>query len=387
MNSINNYISVYYFTFNRSEFGLMKVLLEDFELDKRFNLKLLIGGSHINAKYGNTKTEIDNSKIKKKIYLKTKIKNTSQESINKYLFESHKEIHKYFIKNKPNLVLLMGDRYELLPIINSSLILNIPIAHISGGEITEGAIDNQIRNIITKASHLHFVANSNFQKRLFQMGEEKWRVKITGEPGLEKIKQLKKIKKNEIEKKFGFSLDNSILLTYHPVTYEANKNISTIKNILQALNYYKFNIIITASNSDHGGDDINFIFKKYVKKNKRAIFIDNLGFDLYHNVLKHIRFLIGNSSSGIVEAASYNLPVINIGNRQKGRPYTENVFHSSINAKDIHVSINKALKFNLKVKNIYFQKNSSELIRNKIMDIFNKKDILTILSKKFIDIF
>ena len=383
---MKNIFKICYFSFNRSELGLMKNLLEDFNLDKRFKLKTIIGGSHLNKNFGNTKLEVKNIKIKDVNFLKKFVKKTNKQNIFNFLNDNNFEILDIILKFKPHLILIMGDRYELLSFINNSLIFDIPLAHISGGEITEGAIDNQIRNILTKASHLHFVANQEFKKRLLQMGEEKWRVVVSGEPGLEKIKNIKKIPKDELVNFFGFSLNDTVIVTYHPTTLNIKSDIETLNNILKSLSKFNFRVIFTASNADEGGDSLNQIITEYVKKNNNAIFIKNLGFNLYHNVLSQVKIMIGNSSSGIVEAASYNLPVVNIGDRQKGRPFTDNVFHSNGSLRQNLRNIKRALKYKNKIKNIYFKKNSSNIIRNKIYNTLINHSKNEILSKKFIDI-
>lgn len=383
---MNTIFRICYFSFNRSELGLMKNLLIDFDNDERFELKTIIGGSHLNKNFGNTKLEIKNFKINNVTYLKKYVKETNKRSIFKFLNDNNEEILNALLKFKPHIILLMGDRYELLSFLNSSLLYDIPLAHISGGEVTEGAIDNQIRNILTKSSHLHFVANQEFKKRVLQMGEENWRVVVSGEPGLEKIKKIKKIDKKNLEKILGLPLNSSIIVTYHPTTYNIENDAKILKNILNSLSKFRFNIIFTSSNADEGGDHLNYIIKKYLKNNGNAIFMKSLGFNLYHNVLSHVKMMVGNSSSGIVEAASYNLPVVNIGDRQKGRPFTENVFHSNGSLTQNLKYINKALKYNKKVKNIYFKKNSSNIVRNKIYLTLLKNNKKKILSKKFIDI-
>ena len=375
-----------YFSFNRSELGLMKNLLKDFDNDKRFELKTIIGGSHLNKNFGNTRLEIKNLKISDVTFLKKYVRETNKQAIFKFLNDSNQEISNILSRIKPHIILLMGDRYELLSFLNSSILFDFPIAHISGGEITEGAIDNQIRNILTKTSHLHFVANQNFKKRVLQMGEEKWRVVVSGEPGLEKIQKIKKIKKDNLEKILGLSLSNTIIVTYHPTTYNIENDMKILKNILKSLNKFNFKVIFTSSNADEGGDYINRFIDDYVKKNSNTIFFKSLGFDLYHNVLSHVKMMIGNSSSGIVEAASYNLPVVNIGDRQKGRPFTKNVFHSNGSFIQNLDNIKKALEYDKKVKNIYFKKNSSNIIRDKIYFSLLNNTKKKILSKKFIDI-
>ena len=367
-------IKITCFSFSRSEFGLMKNLLFDLKKDKRFILNLIIGGSHVSQSFGKTIKEIKESKIRISKALSTKIDNSSSLKICSFLSRSTKEISKMLFKDNPDIILIMGDRYELLPLVNVSSIYNIPIAHISGGELTEGAIDDNIRHAVTKFSHLHFVANEEFKNRVKQLGEEEWRIKISGEPGVEKISNIKKISKKKIKKEI-FDISKSFaIVTFHPVTNEMHLLKKQVENLLKSLINANFSIIFTGSNADLGGDYINKKIRFFCKKNKNCKFFLNLGFERYHNLLRYAKILIGNSSSGIVEGASYNLPVVNIGNRQKGRPTNKNVFHSGYDVKSIKNKINQALKFNMKVENIYYKKNSSKIIRDKIFkEITTKK--------------
>ena len=213
-------IKIMCFSFCRSEFGLLKNLLSDLEADRRFSLQLIVGGAHLKKNLGNTINEIKKSKIKIKKILSEKVNNSSSHNISSFISKTSKEVSGLFVKYKPDIILFMGDRYELISVASISCVHNIPIAHISGGEITEGAIDDNIRHAITKFSHLHFVANASFKKRVKQLGEERWRIIVSGEPGLENLNSIKKIKLEDLNKEIFNVSDLFALITFHPVTNE-----------------------------------------------------------------------------------------------------------------------------------------------------------------------
>lgn len=376
-------IKICYFTFSRSEFGLMKKLVSKLQISKNFNLNVIVGGSHLSKRYGLSVKEIKNSDIKINNIIKYELNINSEEKIINFLNFLQKKAFRILKKLNPDLILIMGDRYELLPISNIATICNIPIAHVSGGEVTTGAIDDQIRHAISKFSHFHFVANHEFKNRLIRMGEENWRVTISGEPGLERIKDVIRRPINELSKEYIDLKKKTALVTFHPVTKKIHSLQKQIKNLLIALKKINMNIIFTGSNADLGGSAINSKIKDFVRMNDNCIFVKNLGYENYHNLLQHVDLMIGNSSSGIVEAASYNLPVVNIGDRQDGRPKNLNVINSNYTKDDIIKKIKIALKLKVKVKNIYFKKNSSEIIIKKLEKNFKRFSKEEILKKKF----
>lgn len=378
-------IKVCYFTFSRSEFGLMKKLVSKLKKNKSFTLNVVVGGSHLSKRYGLSINEIKNSNIKIDNIIKYDLNINSEKKIIDFMNFLQKKAFDILKKFDPDVILIMGDRYELLPISNIATVCNIPIAHVSGGEVTTGAIDDQIRHAISKFSHIHFVANQEFKNRLMKMGEENWRIAVSGEPGLERINDVTRRPVEELSKEYVNLQEKTALVTFHPVTKKNHSLQKQIEALLSALKKFKINVIFTGSNADLGGSLINDKIKVYVKKNDNCIFIKNLGFENYHNLLKHVNLMIGNSSSGIIEAASYNLPVVNIGDRQDGRPQSHNVLNSDYTKDDIIKKITLALKLKVKVKNIYFQNNSSEIIIKKLKQIFRKYNKEEILKKSFYD--
>ena len=240
--------------------------------------------------------------------------------------------------------MVLGDRYEIFSAVSSAMISRIPIAHIHGGEATEGIIDEAIRHSITKMSHLHFTAAEEYRKKVIQLGEEPNRVFNVGGAGIESIKRLKLLKKKDFEKSINFKLNiKNILVTYHPVTLEDKTSKKNFQEILDAIDELKdTNIIFTKANSDMDGKVINQMIKQYTKKNlEKSIEVTSLGQLNYLSALQYIDFIIGNSSSGLLEAPSFKTGTINIGDRQNGRLKAESVVDCLPSKKNIKKAIKK----------------------------------------------
>ena len=224
------------------------------------------------------------------------------------------------MKNSFDIVILLGDRYEIFAFAIVSSFFKLPIAHIHGGELSMGSLDDAMRHSITKLSHVHFVSTSTYKKRVIQLGEIPQKVHNVGSLGVENLKSIKLLSKNSIEKKLKIKFKkNNILVTFHPETLEKN----TFSNLIQLLNALKklqnYLIIFTRSNADNENNKFTRRIIKFINKNKNSIMFNSLGAVNYFSVIKQVDFVIGNSSSGIVEAAIPNIPVVNIGTRQKGR--------------------------------------------------------------------
>jgi len=353
-------------TGNRAEYGLLKKLIFLLNSDKDINLNLVVTGSHISKEFGNTYKEIlnDGIKIKEKIPILTSSDKPVDicNSIGKGVIEFSKSLERL----KPHIVVLLGDRYELLSVATACLVCQIPIAHIHGGETTLGAIDESIRHSITKMSLLHFVTTLNHKRRVIQLGEDPKKVFHVGGFGHDAISSFKFSKKNQLEKMLNIQfLKKNIIFTYHPVTLDRNESRKQINTILKAIKKFKdIYFIFTMANSDTYGKVINKEIIKFVKKNKNTVFFQSLGQQNYYNCLKYVDAIMGNSSSGILEAPSFNLPVINIGDRQKGRDQANNVINIDLSYSNILNAIKKIYSkefknINIKLKSPYGKKNAS----------------------------
>ena len=287
--------------------------------------------------------------------------------------------------------MVLGDRFEILSLVICATLKKIPIAHISGGELTEASMDDSIRHSITKFSHYHFVANNIYKKRVIQLGENPKQIYITGGTGIDNIKNLNFYSKRQLEKTLSFRFRSyNFIVTYLPVSYLDNNtsNKKEMNIILSALSTFKdCNIFITYPNLDEGSEDIIKEIKKFKKINKNIKVFKTLGKERYLSILKHFDCLVGNSSSGITEAPYLGIPTINIGNRQKGRLKSKSVIDCEPNRveiiKKIKIALNK--KFKQKMKNqktFYGSGNSSK----KIVNIIKKINLNNILEKKFYNI-
>jgi len=300
-------------------------------------------------------------------------------------------ISKAFERLKPDAIVVLGDRYELLPICSSALIMGIPIAHISGGDITEGVIDDQIRHAITKMAHLHFPGTEESARRIMQMGEDPKRIFVAGELGIDNFKRIKRITRRETADVLGLDQSNKwILFTYHPETaISIKKNLKRVSDIFSALRKVKnTEVVVTYPNADYGGRQIIELLKKEcLLPGGRFQLIKNLGQLMYINLMCRSHCIIGNSSSGITESPSAGIPAINIGNRQKGRIIPGNVICANGGRKSVSAALRKAFSSEFRdkskyIKNPYDKGGAAE----NIVRVFRKVSFWeTLLSKKFID--
>ena len=346
------------FTSARSEYGLLKPLIERLILSKKFIVKLLVGGAHLLEEQGFTINEIIEDGFAIDHQFPYASSDNSRESIIRSNGLLQLQLADYFAQNKIDLLIVLGDRSELIPVVSSSMLLEIPIAHISGGEVTEGSTDNQVRHAVTKMSHIHFPATETYKSNILRMGEEEWRICVSGEPGLDSILTMDFPSKEDLYSSLKLSTaKTTILATLHPETIENEITADFIQNLIKGILQNKdTQLLFTASNLDHGGAIINEVIEKLSLENENLIFVKSLGKLRYYSMLKYADILIGNSSSGLVEAQSFNLPVLNIGKRQNGRLRNLNVIDVSADLSEILTSIKKAESPEFK-NNFYSEKN------------------------------
>jgi len=357
---------VAFYTGTRAEYGLLKPLIEQFMSDPNVDTGLIVTGMHLCKEYGNTIEVIqaDNMPIWDTIDIL--LSSNTQCSIVKSMGLALLGFSESLNKIKPDILILLGDRFEAFCAAAAAVVLNIPIAHIHGGELTEGAIDDAFRHAITKMSYLHFPSTEEYRKRIIQMGEEPDRVFNVGSLGVENIKKLKLLDKNELEKELGVDLSKPYCVcTFHPETLEPDKTIDHLYELIGALD--KVNnqtIIFTGSNADSKGGKINQIIKSFVdERRSRTYFFLNLGQLKYLSLLKYAQFVVGNSSSGIIEAPALGIPTINIGSRQNGRVKPQSVFDSKPQKDEILKTIT------------YVLENSSKLSEKSLDGLFKGDDV------------
>lgn len=330
-------------TGTRAEYGLLKNIIKCIADDKDLNLQLIVTGTHLSRKYGYTVKEIENDgfEIAERIPIidEERKENETALEMGRLMIECSKA----YDRLKPNIVLILGDRYEIFAAAAAAMANNIPIAHISGGEVTEGAMDEQIRHAITKMAHIHFPGADEYAKNIKAMGEESWRIFNVGDSGIENIGLTKMLSPNDIKEKIGIDVDEStILVTFHSVTLELKKTEEYINNLIQSLRKVENNIIITYPNADSGGEIIIKEILKFEKECSNIHVFKSLGSLIYLSVMKQCGIVMGNSSSGIIEAPFMKKPVINIGNRQKGRLFANNIINCGYEINDIDKAIRKA---------------------------------------------
>ena len=316
-------------TGSRSEYSLLFYLLKAIKNHKFLKLSLIVTGSHLSSEYGNTYKEIekDGFKIDAKVNILSR-KNHSF-SISKSTSLGIIKLSRFYSKIKPDLIIILGDRYEMLAAATAALYNNIPIAHIHGGESTEGAMDEAIRHSITKMSWLHFTATKKYRNRVIQLGENPNRVFNVGGLGVHALSKTNLYSKNYLEKKFSIKFKKTnMLVTFHPVTLENKTSKKHINQLLNALKKFQnSNIFFTMPNADKDSKIIAERIKTFISRNKRNFFFfKSLGLKNYYSFLKNV-VVIGNSSSGIIEAPSFKIPTINIGDRQKGRIFAKSIIN------------------------------------------------------------
>lgn len=376
----------------RTDHSYFRPILNEIKKDSTLKYFLIVAGMHLSPEFGLTYKEIikDGFHIDEKIEV-TLSSNTS-EGAAKTTGLMAIGISSILSKHKFNALLVLGDRYETLGAVVAAIPYNIPIAHIFGGEITEGVFDEQIRHAITKMAHIHFASNQLSAKRIIQMGEERWRVFNVGSPCIDMIKQAELYSRRSFFKIYGLNFSKKLfLVTFHPVTLELEDTEYHVRNLIDALKYFDANIIVTYPNSDPGAATIIENFRNASERNRNIGFIKNLRIKGYYSAMKYADVMIGNSSSGIIESATFKLPVVNIGNRQKNRLRGNNVIDSDYNAQDIIKKINAALlktfRNSLKnLKNPYGNGNSSKKIVNILKQFLTKKSQSELITKKFISI-
>ena len=334
-------------TGTRSEYGILRPVIQKIKESKKLNLILIVTGMHLSKKYGSTINEIKNDGFKITAKIDTLPKGNTNFDMSIAVGNGILEFSKIFKKFQVDINIIQGDRDEVLASAIAAYHMNIPNAHIHGGDKTSAGIDEYNRHAITKISNIHFAATKKSQERILKMGENKKYVFCTGSPSIDDIKNNMITSKKDLEKKYSLKLDGSeILLLQHPVTTQTKKSKKQINNTIKALLKTKKKIIAILPNSDAGNKEIFQELKRVSKNNESIKIFKTLPRDDYLSLLKNSKVLVGNSSSGIIDASYFSKPVVNIGIRQKGREHEMNVFDvADTNIESIYKTILKATKW------------------------------------------
>lgn len=378
-------------TATRAEYGLLYPVIIALRKHESpdFYIELIVTGTHLEDSYGNTVDAIvkDGIRIDKKVHIP--VDSDSRLDISKNQAEILASFASLFDEEKYDAVCLLGDRYETLAIAIAAFDLHIPIIHLYGGDVTEGAMDDSIRHSITKMSYLHFPSNESSRRRIIQLGESPDMVFNYGATGTDNILSLNKMSKKEALNSIGLKDAPYALCTYHPVTLEEGSIKEQIIAFLDALSYFdQFEFVVTKSNADLGGALINKILDDESRKRKNIHVFASLGTKRYLSLMQYAEAVIGNSSSGIMEAPSFHIPTVNIGDRQRGRLQAESTINCSPDKESIIKAIDIAFSDEMKKKcrvvvSPYGEGNAGERIAAKIMEVFSRP---ADLKKHFYDV-
>jgi UDP-hydrolysing UDP-N-acetyl-D-glucosamine 2-epimerase len=349
---MNEKRKILYITGTRADYGLIKSVLKEIEKHPKLELDIVATGMHLMEEFGMTINEIKKDEFK--IYeIDATYETDNKESMPNFIGKFTQLLTKKVKEIKPDIILLLGDRGEMLAGAIVGAYLTIPVAHIHGGEITS-TVDEFLRHAITKLAHIHFPATENSAERIIKMGEDPSNVFIVGAPGLDSILNKKSIEQEDLAKKYNFDLSTPILLVVqHPVTTEVNDALNQIHETLEAILELKYQTILIYPNADAGGRKMIDVIKEYGKYQFIKTF-KSIPYKEYLSLMRIASAMVGNSSSGIIEAPSFGLPVVNIGSRQEGRQRAENVIDVDYDKEQIKAAIKKALydeDFKEKVKN------------------------------------
>lgn len=372
-------------TGTRAEYGLLHPILQEIQNRKDLYLQLVATTAHLSNEFGLTYRQIEEDGFNIDEKIDNLLSSNKKSSIAKSTGLATILLSDSFERLSPDVVVLLGDRFEAHAAATTAMLMNIPIAHIHGGEITEGAVDEQIRHSITKMSYLHFCSTEVYRRRIIQMGEDHSKVFNTGAPGIDNIISFELLSKDILEKKLEWKFSNKCaLFTYHPTTLVNDDLEKDLRDIFSVLIDSGIGVLFTYANADSGGRTINQKIEEFCKSNPGQFkVVKNLGRLNYLSAMKYVDLLIGNTSSGIIEAASFDKPVVNIGDRQLGRLRGVNVIDCKI--KDLDESIALALSSDFAIKcqnqeNIYGDGNASK----SIVDELTRQSLSVV--KKFIDI-
>ncbi len=378
-------------TATRAEYGLLAPVIKKLDMEPEIDVRVVVTGMHLCGEFGMTVDEIRQDGVHIDREIDIRIDSDTPAGISKTMSRALAGFADYFAENKPDALMVLGDRYETLAVCIAAMNERIPIIHLHGGEATLGAVDEAIRNAITKMSYLHFTATEEYRKRVIRMGEAPDRVFMSGAVGVENALGVERMSKGELEQSLGCELGDSFaVLTFHPVTLENNTAQNQIDELIKAMEKYPdITFLCTKANADVDGKIINESLRQCADTHRNVLLYDSLGVRRYLSALSYAEFVIGNSSSGIIEVPSFGIPTINIGDRQKGRIQAESVINCEPLFEDIADAIEKArsLQFRNHIRNIsnpYGDGKASDVIVDVTKDFLLNDKFET--QKKFYDI-
>jgi UDP-hydrolysing UDP-N-acetyl-D-glucosamine 2-epimerase len=377
-------------TVGRSDYGIYLPILKRIRQDSDLRLHLIVAGMHLSPEFGFTVDAIQADGFAINDRVEMLLSSDTPEGAAKSMGLGTIGFSQVYARVDLDFLVVLGDRFEMHAAAIAALPFKLPVAHIHGGEITLGAIDDALRHSTTKLSHLHFVSTQEYARRVMQLGEQPWRVILSGAPSLDNLHSLELLSRHELEEEFHLELSDQpfLLVTYHPVTLALEQQESQVNELMAALDQCGLPVIFTMPNADPGHKEIQAAIKNYLAKHPSAQLVANLGTQGYFSMMKLAIAMVGNSSSGIIEAASFKLPVVNIGDRQAGRVRSPNVIDVKPNREHIFQGLQKAIdkKFreSLKaVKNPYGTGEASKIIVDSLKQVKITNELLV---KRFFDV-
>jgi UDP-N-acetylglucosamine 2-epimerase (non-hydrolysing)/GDP/UDP-N,N'-diacetylbacillosamine 2-epimerase (hydrolysing) len=376
-------------TVARSDYGIYLPLLGKIQANPELRLHLIVSGMHLSPEFGLTVKSIEADGFEVGDRVEMLLSSDTPQAIAKSMGLGTIGFAQSFARFRPDILVVLGDRFEMHAAALAALPFKIPIAHIHGGEVTRGAIDDALRHSITKLSHVHFVATEDHARRVIQLGEEPWRVTVCGALSLDNLRGFTALSKRELEARYGLLLDQPpLLVTFHPVTLEYERSEWQVEQLLAALEACRMPVVFTLPNADTNGRQIARQISDYVQTHTSTWLVDNLGTVGYFSMMAQAAAMVGNSSSGIIEAASFKLPVVNIGTRQQGRLHPANVIDVGYTQTEIVEGIKKVTQNEFRdglrdVVNPYGCGQASDKIIQRLQEVVLGDRLLT---KSFYDV-
>jgi UDP-hydrolysing UDP-N-acetyl-D-glucosamine 2-epimerase len=331
-------------TVSRSDYGILRPVLRRIAADAELQLRLYVSGTHLLGTHGSTVEEIEADGFPIAARLEPASADDSPRAVAEAIGRGVQGFAAVLAPDPPDVLVLLGDRFEMLSAAVAALPLRIPLAHVHGGESSEGAFDESIRHALTKLSHLHFASAEPHARRILQMGEEPWRVVVSGAPGLDAIAETEPLDDRELERRLGVPLNGpTLVVTYHPATLDPEDVRTRVAELLGAIEASGLPAVFTAPNADPGGGAVRALIEDYVQSRRDASLVPSLGSRTYLSLLRRAAAMVGNSSSGLIEAPSFRLPVVNVGTRQEGRLRAANVIDVADDRASILQGIRQAL--------------------------------------------
>lgn len=378
--SMKDTLTLVVVTGTRADYGLLHPVLELAAKSKRFDLKVVATGMHLSPEFGLTYRAIEADGFTVAERVEMLLSSDTPVGIAKAIGLGTIGFAECFERLQPDLLFIPGDRFEMLAAATAALPRRLPIAHLSGGDVTEGAMDEAIRHAITKMAHLHFVTNEEAQRRVRQLGEDPKRVHLVGNPALDQIAKLELMDRAAFEDAVGMKLrEKNLLVTYHPVTLDDTPSAMAFSELLAALDALgpEVGLIFTKPNADTHGRVLIGMIDAFVQGHSNAVAHVSMGQRLYYSAMKHASMVVGNSSSGLLEAPSFKIPTVNVGDRQRGRVLAESVINAPAETQAIGEAIHKAFALDLSsVANPYGDGKSSERIVKVLREIDDPRSLV-----------